>query len=90
MSHWIPCKAGMPKREASSAHSDWVLVTAEVDGARVVWFAQYGYLDHKWSDPEGQTVPGVTAWRALPEPYDRSVSLPWSAALGRRGSADVG
>ena len=72
MSHWIPCWAGMPRRDVSGAHSDWVLVTADVAGVQVVWFAQYGFMDHAWRDPEGESVPGVTAWCELPEPFDAS------------------
>jgi hypothetical protein len=93
MNYWIPCWAGMPKRDVSCAHSDWVLVSAEVDGVQLVWFAQYGFMDMAWRDPEGRPVPGVIAWRELPEPFDKSVpqpSLAVRSAAERRRSADVG
>lgn len=80
MSYWIPCSVSMPKREFSSEHSDWVLVTAEANGIRLVWFAQYGFLDRTWWDPEGRGVPGVTAWRELPDPFDASMLRPAAAA----------
>ena len=85
MSHWIPCSAANPKREVSSAHSEWVLVTSKVEGARLVWFAQYGHVNRTWYDPEGQPVPGVTAWRKLPRPFDESMSQrQWPAARSAR------
>ena len=81
-SFWIPCWASMPKRELSSEYSHWVLVTVEVD-VRIVWFAQYGYLDRTWRDPEGRAVPGVIAWRELPEPFDKVLPRRrWPAAAG--------
>jgi hypothetical protein len=80
MNHWIPCRVRMPKRELSSEHSDWVLVSVEVDDIRIVWFAQYGYLDRTWRDPEGRAVPGVTAWRELPEPFDKAMAQRSDAA----------
>jgi hypothetical protein len=70
MDNWIVCAERMPKREPSSTHSDWVLVTIEVDHARMTWFARYRFVDHTWWDPEGREAPGVTAWRELPEPFD--------------------
>lgn len=82
MNYWIPCWVSMPKRELSSEHSDWVLVTVEVDDVRIVWFAQYGYLDRAWRDPEGRAVPGVTAWRELPEPFDKAMPRRPSVAAG--------
>jgi hypothetical protein len=60
----------MPKREPSSTHSDWVLVTIEIERARITWFAQYRFIDRTWWDPEGREAHGVTAWRELPEPFD--------------------
>ena len=74
----------MPKRELSSEHSDWLLVTVEADDVRVVWFAQYGFLDRTWWDPEERAVQGVTAWRELPEPFDRTIPKPAAAAAGYR------
>jgi hypothetical protein len=70
----------MPKRDFSAEHSDWVLVTAEVNGVGVVWFAQYGFLDRSWWDPEGRAVPGVTAWHELPEPFHRPMPKHRAAA----------
>jgi hypothetical protein len=70
MNTWILCVERMPKREASSTHSDWVLVTIEVGGARITWFAQYRFIDQTWWDPEGRQANGVTAWHELPEPCD--------------------
>lgn len=93
MNYWIPCWAGMPKRDVSSVHSDWVLVTAELDGVLLVWFAQYGFKDQAWRDPEGRLVPGVSAWRELPEPFDKSIPQSWpalrSAAERRRDRKSV-
>ena len=83
MNHWIPCSLSMPKREPSSEHSDWVLVTAEANDVRVVWFAQYGFLDRTWWDLEGHAVPGVTAWRELPEPFDKTMPRPAAAGYLR-------
>jgi hypothetical protein len=82
MSSWIPSWTNTPKREPSSAHSDWVLVTVEADGIRIVWFAQYRFIDGTWWDPEGRSVVGVTAWRELPAPFDEPMPQRWSAASG--------
>ncbi len=79
--YWIPCWASMPKRELSSEYSNWVLVTVEVD-VRIVWFAQYGYLDRTWRDAEGRAVPGVIAWRELPEPFDKAMPKRWPVVAG--------
>ena len=76
----------MPKRELSSERSDWVLVTVEANDVRLVWFAQYAFLDRTWWDPEEHAVHGVTAWRELPEPFDRSMPRPAAAAAGYRRS----
>ena len=81
MQYWIPCWVSMPKRELSSEYSHWVLVTIEVD-VRIVWFAQYGYLDRTWRDPEGRALPAVTAWRELPEPFDKAMSKRWPVVAG--------
>ena len=81
MNYWIPCWIRTPKREQSSAHSDWVLVTVEVDDVRIVWFAQYRFQDGTWWDPEGRSVSGVTAWRELPVPFDEPMPRRWPAIL---------
>jgi hypothetical protein len=77
MNDWIPCALRTPKRELSSAHSDWVLVTVEVDDIRIVWFAQYRFIDGTWWDPEGRVVSGVTAWSELPVPFDEPMRRRW-------------
>ena len=81
MNDWIPCWVRMPKREHSSTHSDWLLVSVELDDIRIVWFAQHRFSDNTWWDPEGRPVLGVTAWRDLPAPFDEAVpqSLPATA-----------
>ena len=80
MDIWIPCTERMPKREPSSTHSDWLLVTIEVDAARITWFAQYRFIDRTWWDLEGHEARGVTAWRDVPEPFDGAIPRRWSAA----------
>jgi hypothetical protein len=70
MNQWFPCWVRAPTREQSSL-SDWLLVTVEVGDIRIVWFAQYRFLDGTWWDPEGRAVSGVTAWRELPEPFNQ-------------------
>jgi hypothetical protein len=69
MDTWIICAERMPKREPSSTHSDWVLVTIDLDGTCMTWFACHRFVDRTWWDPEGHQVRGVTAWRELPEPF---------------------
>ena len=81
MNYWIPCWVRTPKREQSTAHSDWVLVTIEVDDVRIVWFAQYRFQDGTWWDPEGRAVSGVTAWRELPVPFDEPMPRRWPAIV---------
>jgi hypothetical protein len=81
MNYWIPCWIKTPKREQSVAHSDWVLVTVEVDDVRIVWFAQYRFQDGTWWDPEGRAVSGVTAWRELPVPFDEPMPRRWPAIV---------
>jgi hypothetical protein len=80
MNAWTPCWISTPKREQSSAHSDWVLVTVETDAARLVWFAQYRFRDGTWWDLEGRVVSGVTAWRELPLPFDEPIGR-WRAGV---------
>jgi hypothetical protein len=55
-------------------------VTVEVNDTRIVWFAQYRFLDRTWWDAEGHAVLGVIAWRELPEPFDEAMSRRLPAA----------
>jgi hypothetical protein len=82
MNNWIPCGVSAPMHEHSFTHSDWLLVTVEVDDTRIVWFAQYRFLDRTWWDPEGHAVLGVTAWRELPEPFDDAMPRREPAVAG--------
>jgi hypothetical protein len=82
MNDWIPCWVSTPKHEHSSTHSDWLLVTVEVNDARIVWFGQYRFLDRTWWDLEGRALLGVTAWCELPEPFDESMPRRQPAAAG--------
>jgi hypothetical protein len=89
MNYWIPCWVRTPKREQSTAHSDWVLVTIEVDDVRIVWFAQYRFLDGTWWDPEGRALSGVTAWSELPVPFDEPMPGRRPAASGQAENASA-
>ena len=79
---WIPCWVRMPTHEHPSTHSDWLLVTVEFGDVRIVWFAQYRFLDCTWWDLEGRAVLGVIAWRELPEPFDEAMPQRQPAAAG--------
>jgi hypothetical protein len=79
---WIPCWLSMPTREHASTHSDWFLVTVEVNDTRIVWFAQYRFRDRTWWDAEGRAVLCVTAWRELPEPFHEVMPRRQPAAAG--------
>lgn len=82
MDSWIACTERMPKREESSGFSDWLLVSVEVDGARITWFAHYRFIDRTWWDLEGRQTLGVTAWCELPEPFAGTRPLQNAAATG--------
>jgi hypothetical protein len=82
MDSWILCTERMPKREQSSAFSDWLLVTVDLEGACITWFAHYRFIDRTWWDLEGQQTRGVTAWRELPEPFEGTIPRQSAAAAG--------